>query len=278
MAVFNIEVLDNMNRRIENELIPLIHTVDYEKIDEVIENIIQELHEAIPDKKRISYGITYVVKLLSKALYEKVGNSDLDTFQSSLMLYKNLDTFRTKCVGLGMVSYHGLKDVEAVLPYFKDAANHEIWEIREFAQMYIRKITKKYPNKVQAFLISLTKSENPNHRRFASECLRPVVENRWILNNPEFSLKVLRELFEESDPYPRVSVGNNLSDLSRNLPELVLNIVKELVSRENENSYWIATRACRNLVKIKPIQVMDILKVDTYVYKNKKYKRSDYEK
>jgi len=277
MAVLNIEILDKMNIRIANELIPLIRTVEYAKSDEVIVNILKELHKAIPDKKRISYGITYVVNLLSKALYEWVEDSDLDTFDTAVMIYKNLNSFRSKCVGLGMLSHYGLNNIEATLPYFKDAATHEIWEIREFAQMYIRKITKKYPNEVQAFLLRLTQSVDPNHRRFASESLRPVVENRWILKNPEFSLKVLRELFEESDPYPRVSVGNNLSDLSRQLPEKVFEIVKELVSKENENAHWIANRACRNLVKTEPLRVMDILKVDTYVYKNKKYKRSDYE-
>jgi len=72
-------------------------------------------------------------------------------------------------------------------------------------------------------------------------------------------------------------VGNNLSDLSRQLPELVFEIVKELMSRENENSQWIANRACRNLIKMEPLRVMDLLKVDTYVYKTKKYKRVDYE-
>ncbi|MCM1992615.1 hypothetical protein [Oceanirhabdus seepicola] len=277
MAILNIEILDKMNTRIENELIPLMRTAEYAKTDELIENILQELHKAIPDKKRISYGITYVVKLLSKALYERVEESDLDVFHIATVLYKNLSSFRTKCVGLGMLSYHGLNDIDATLPYFKNAANHEIWEIREFAQMYIRKITKKYPNEVQAFLLSLTQSVDSNHRRFASESLRPVVENRWILKNPEFSLKVLRQLFEESDPYPRVSVGNNLSDLSRQLPEQVFEIVKELVSKENENSYWIANRACRNLVKTEPLRVMDLLKVDIYVYKNKKYKRVIYE-
>jgi len=210
-------------------------------------------------------------------LYEWVEKSNLDTFNIAVMLYERMSSFRSKCVGLGMLSHYGMNDVDVVLPYFKDAATHDKWEIHEFAQMYIRKITKKYPDKVQAFLLDLTKSDNPNHRRFASESLRPVVENRWILKNPKFSLKVLRELFEESDPYPRVSVGNNLSDLSRQLPEVVFMIVEELVERANEDAYWIANRACRNLVKNEPLRVMNILNVDVYTYKKQKYKRSDYE-
>lgn len=277
MAVFDEDVLILMNERIENELKSLLIVEDYDEIEELIEDIVSKLHKAIPESKRVSYGITYVVKTLSKYLFEWLGTSELDVFEKAIMLYRNMKSFRTKCVGLGVLSHYGVNNVDDVLPYFKDAAANEMWEIREFAQMYIRKITKKHPYKVQEFLINLTKSDDPNHRRYASESLRPVVENRWIINNPEFSLKVLRALFEESDPYPRVSVGNNLSDLSRSLPELIFEIVEELVKSGNENSYWIAKRACRNLIMKDPIRVMNILGVDTYVYKNRKYERSDYE-
>ena len=277
LAVLNDKTIEQVKMRIEQELMLVLKAGDYIKTDSLVEDILQEMHKAIPDKKRISYGITYVVKLLSKLLYEWVDKSNLETVQTAVMLYENMKSFRSKCVGLGMLSYHGMNDVKVVLPYFRDAATHEKWEIHEFAQMYIRKITKKYPEDIQSFLLDLTKSNDPNHRRFASESLRPVVENRWILKDPEFSLRVLRELFKESDPYPRVSVGNNLSDLSRQLPEMVFMIVEELVESGNEDAYWIANRACRNLIKNEPLRVMDILKVDAYTYKKQKYNRSDYE-
>ena len=73
-------------------------------------------------------------------------------------------------------------------------------------------------------------------------------------------------------------MGNNLSDLARQLPNLVYDLVKELVDSKDKNSYWIAHRACRNLVKKEPIIVMDLLKVDEYKYKNRIYRRSDYKR
>jgi len=85
----------------------------------------------------------------------------------------------------------------------------------------------------------------------------------------------LRKLFKESEDYPKVSVGNNLSDLSRKNPELILEVVKELKELNNENSDFIAHRACRNLVKTYPVKVMDLLEVDFYQYKKNKYYRSD---
>ena len=83
-------------------------------------------------------------------------------------------------------------------------------------------------------------------------------------------------MFTESSAYPRTSVGNNLSDLARKNPDLIYNIVKDLVQNGNKNSYWIAYRACRNLVKKEPIKVMDLLLIDEYKYKKNHYKRIDY--
>jgi 3-methyladenine DNA glycosylase AlkC len=103
-----------------------------------------------------------------------------------------------------------------------------------------------------------------------------VTQNQWLYNDPEYSLSILRYLFKEKAPYPRTSVGNNLSDLARRLPDLVFRIVKELVESDDKNSYWIAYRACRNLVKKHPLKVMDLLQVDEYKYKGRSHKRVDY--
>jgi 3-methyladenine DNA glycosylase AlkC len=108
-----------------------------------------------------------------------------------------------------------------------------------------------------------------------SESLRPVSGNRWIQNHPEFSLSILRFLFNESSPYPRTSVGNNLSDLARKNPERIYTLVEDLVNSGDKNAYWIAYRACRNLVKKEPIRVMDLLKVDEYKYKKRIHTRHD---
>lgn len=114
-------------------------------------------------------------------------------------------------------------------------------------------------------------------RRFASESIRPVADNQWFKKNPEFCFKIIENLYAESKDYPRSSVGNNLSDWSRIDPERVYSIVEKLVESGDKNSYWIANRACRNLVKKEPIRVMDLLKTDTYKYKTNIYHRKDYQ-
>ena len=56
---------------------------------------------------------------------------------------------------------------------------------------------------------------------------------------------------------------------------MVYKLVKELVASGDKNSYWIAYRACRNLVKKEPDKVMNVLKIDEYKYKNRTYKKRE---
>jgi 3-methyladenine DNA glycosylase AlkC len=146
------------------------------------------------------------------------------------------------------------------------------------AQGLFRKLIAKHPNDVREFLLRLTESPDANLRRFVAETLRPVQENKWFYRDPEYPLSILRNMFKESSPYPRTSVGNNLSDLARRLPDTIYGLVRELVDSGDDNSYWIAYRACRNLVKLDPIRVMNLLRVDEYQYKKRVYRRSDYQR
>lgn len=234
-----------------------------------IEKVLRKMYDLIPDNKRISYGRVHTIKVLSQYLFSKeIGAGYFE------QLFDYTDNWYAKSTALGIISHYAVKDYKPYLGYFEKAASSKNWDIREMAQMFFRKIIKKYPMQMQEYLLNLTSSEDENLRRFVSETIRPVCENRWFQKEPEYSLRILREMFNEKSAYPRTSVGNNLSDLARQNPELIYSIVNELVSSGDKNSYWIAYRACRNLVKKEPERVMNLLKVDEYKYKKAKYTRN----
>jgi 3-methyladenine DNA glycosylase AlkC len=239
---------------------------------------LKELYANIPEKKRVSYGRVYTIKVLANYLYMHLTDTGDPVFKIASTLYTASEEVFSTGVALGILSYCGLVDYAPVLPFFKSAATSPDWDLREFAQMFFRKLIKEYSAEMQKFLLRLVESEDANMRRFVGETLRPVQENAWFYTDPEYSLSVLRHLFRESSPYPRTSVGNNLSDLARHLPGLIYDLVQEMVASGNKNSCWIAYRSCRNLVKKEPIKVMNLLKVDEYRYKTAKYKRSDFQK
>ena len=239
-----------------------------------IPTVLDALHANIPEKKRISYGITHTVKVLAEYLHACLVEKGTPVFEIASQLYDHSENHQEGGVAIGILAEYGLSDYAPVLPFFERAAASPDWILREFTQGFFRRLIKKYPAEMQAYLLNLVKSPDANLRRFVSETLRPVQENRWFYKDPDYSLTVLRHIFRENDPYPRTSVGNNLSDLARRLPELVYGLVEELVNSGDKNSYWIAYRACRNLVKQEPLRVMDALGVDEYRYKKAVYRRT----
>ncbi len=265
-----------VERKIQKGIIKPALAGDYAFAIGNISPIADELYANIPDNKRISYGIVHVIKTLSEYLYTHLTEIDAPVYQVASHIFEEGADSQSKGVALGMLSYCGLNDYRAVLPYFESAAASSDWEVRELAQMFFRKLIKKHPGEMKEYLLKLVKSKDANIRRFVAETLRPVQENRWFYKNPDYSLSILRNMFRESSAYPRTSVGNNLSDLARGLPDLVYDLVAELVESGDKNSYWIAYRACRNLVKKEPGKVMDLLKVDEYKYKKRILKRSGY--
>jgi 3-methyladenine DNA glycosylase AlkC len=264
----------NIEKTIDRKIVGNMIKKKYELAVKNISAIFDKLYQKIPEKKRISYGRVHIVKIMSKCIYEKLSKKRAGDFDVAADLYEKSKDFKSRGVSLGVISFYGLETPKRILPYFISAADSPDFDSREMAQMFFRKIIKKHPAVAKKILLNLVNSSYSNIRRFVSETLRPVKENKWFHDRPEYPLSILRNLFKESAAYPRTSVGNNLSDLAKRNPDLVYKLVKELVDSENEDSYWIAYRACRNLVKKEPEKVMKLLKVDEYKYKNKVYKKS----
>ncbi|MBN1293252.1 MAG: hypothetical protein JXB48_15545 [Candidatus Latescibacteria bacterium] len=263
---------------IENGIIEHALRGHYETAANSIIQIIDKLYDAIPDNKRISYGRVFTVKTLTSYLHTRFAETNAPVLEIASALFVQSEDYKVKGVSLGLLSLYGLHDYPPVLPYFEEGAASYNWDVREMAAIFFRKLIKKYPDAMKDFLMRLAQSENANVRRFVAETLRPVQENRWFYRQPDYPLSVLRLMFHESNPYPRTSVGNNLSDLARRLPELVYSLVEELVKSGDKHSCWIACRACRNLVKKEPVRVMDVLGVDEYKYKKRVYVRGDLER
>jgi 3-methyladenine DNA glycosylase AlkC len=267
---------DHIKEQIQKDLMENFSRGEYLPGVENVRNVLDGMYAAIPAKKRSSYGRYTTIKILAEKLFEELENSNLPIVEIGATMLNSTSDYRTMGVGLGILAFYGVEDYQSVLPYFESAAQADHWEPREYAQGLFRKVVKAHPVALRPDLLEYVQSDSPNLRRFVSEMLRPVVENKWLFQDIEYSISILRYLFKEPHPYPRTSVGNNLSDISRRNPELVLRLVDDLVSMEDEHAYWIATRACRNLVKEYPIRVMDVLGIDEYKYKNRIHKRSDY--
>lgn len=232
-----------------------------------------DVYASIPASKRISRGITWVVERIALLLVQASGE-EMQIDQLALAIYNLLDEGdQLSGVPIFMMGEYGKRYPEETFAFFERAGSSTDWVVREFAAGAFRRMISDNRQVAFDWLMTAVESDNPYLRRMVSETLRPVTDLKWLQKEPQVSLRVLRRLFHEKHPYPRTSVGNNLSDLSRGNPELILDIVRELVQNNDPNSYWIAYRACRNLVKKEPGRVMDLLGVDVYQYKDRNYSR-----
>lgn len=269
-------ITEEHKKRISS-LLNRIETNDYQEYAPVFELIIQMIYDDIPDKKRISYGRYTVLKRVGPVLYSPLSlrNTDIQELSSSIYLQKN-HSWELRALALQLLTIHGAAtdNPQVALPLIEEAAADEEWEVRECASGFVRQLIFNNQEIMHSWYLKMVMSDNPFKRRFASESLRPVADNGWFKKHPEFAFSIIKNLYKEKDKYPRTSVGNSLSDWMRIDEEKTVKIVEELAGNGNENSHWIAYRACRNLVKKKPILVMKILKTDSYQYKNRKYNLS----
>jgi len=266
----------DIEKRIDDSIAGALLGKEYDLAMDAISRVVDDIHANIPDNRRGSYGIVHAIKVLSEYLYGCLVQVMSPSSPRHPICSEGVRMPNAGVVSLGLLSLHGVDDLKSVLPYFELAAASPDWGTLEFAQMFFRRVIRHHPDEAREYLLGLAKSKDANVRRFVGETLRPVQENRWFYRNPDYPLSIIREMFKESSTYARTSVGNNLSDLARHCPETVYSVVGGLVDSGDTNSYWIACRACRNLVKKEPLRVMDLLKVDEYRYKERIYRRSDY--
>ena len=97
-----------------------------------------------------------------------------------------------------------------------------------------------------------SKHPHKNIRRFASEGCRPRLP--WaaaipsLKKDPSPILPILENLKSDKEVYVQKSVANNLNDISKDHPELVINIAKNWQGTSAITD-WIIKQGCRGLLK-----------------------------
>ena len=101
-------------------------------------------------------------------------------------------------------------------------------------------------------LYAWSSSDNEHLRRLSSEGCRPRLP--WAMALPDFKtdptpiLPILETLKDDPSEYVRKSVANNLNDISKDNPEIVLDICDHWLG-QSPRTDWIAKRGCRTLLK-----------------------------
>lgn len=120
------------------------------------------------------------------------------------------------------------------------------------AEFAIRPFIIRYPELTMKQMLVWSKNDNASVRRLSSEGCRPRLP--WAMGLPDFKkdpfliIPILENLKEDASEYVRRSVANNLNDIAKDHPDLVLKIVKKWHGK-NSNTNAIIRHACRTLLK-----------------------------
>ena len=119
----------------------------------------------------------------------------------------------------------------------------------EFA---IRSFLIKYTERTIGEMLKWTKHSHPSVRRLASEGCRPRLPWGVALplfkKDPSMILPILESLKDDPSDFVRRSVANNLNDIAKDHPDIVLSIAGRWKGSSTDTDRLIR-HACRNLLK-----------------------------
>jgi 3-methyladenine DNA glycosylase AlkC len=120
------------------------------------------------------------------------------------------------------------------------------------AEYAIRPFLAQDPERAMEYVREWAEDENEHVRRLASEGCRPRLPWGMALvafkEEPSLILPVLEKLKDDESEFVRRSVANNLNDISKDHPEVVLDICERWYG-DNKNTDWIVKHACRGMLK-----------------------------
>lgn len=119
----------------------------------------------------------------------------------------------------------------------------------------------KYPDEMMAQMLIWSRHEHWGVRRLASEGCRPRLPWAMALpnlkENPSPIIPILENLKNDSARFVRLSVANNLNDIAKDNPEIVIDLVKRWQG-ESEEVDWIIKHGCRTLLKQGNPEIMEL--------------------
>jgi 3-methyladenine DNA glycosylase AlkC len=145
------------------------------------------------------------------------------------------------------VEAYGLDDWEASIPALEEFTQ------RMSAEFTIRPFIVRYAERTMAQLLEWAQHESAEVRRLASEGCRPRlpwgIRLQALIGDPSPILPILEQLKNDGTESVRKSVANNLNDISKDHPDVVLNLLRRWQVDATDEVRWITRHALRTLVK-----------------------------
>ncbi len=157
------------------------------------------------------------------------------------------------------VEQYGLDDYETSVK--------AIEKITQFTscEFVVHSFIIKYPNEMMKQMLVWSTHEHWGVRRLASEGCRPRLPWAMALpnlkKNPAPIIPILENLKNDPSRFVRLSVANNLNDIAKDNPQMVIDLVKRWQGESKEVD-WIIKHGCRTLLKQGNSEMMELFGFD----------------
>lgn len=124
----------------------------------------------------------------------------------------------------------------------------------------------KYPDEMMKQMLVWSKHKHWGVRRLASEGCRPRLP--WAISLPDLKkdptpiIPILENLKNDSSKFVRLSVANNLNDIAKDNPDIVIDLAKSWKG-ESKVVDWVIKHGCRTLLKQGNSEIMKLFGFDS---------------
>lgn len=121
------------------------------------------------------------------------------------------------------------------------------------AEFAVRPFAERYPARTFERLLQLTTHPSPHVRRWCSEGVRPRLpwggHLKHLIEDPAPLWSILEALKDDPSLFVRRSVANNLNDISKDHPNLVVGRCRAWIKDASKEREWVVKHGLRSLVK-----------------------------
>ncbi|HLA41908.1 MAG TPA: DNA alkylation repair protein, partial [Aggregatilineales bacterium] len=193
------------------------------------------LHDALPDNYRETLPV----------LRSAARSHHLDGYSFETMVFPDF------------VEVYGLFDWDVSIPALEQFTQ------QCSAEFAVRPFIVQDQPRMMAQMLEWARHENHHVRRLASEGCRPRLP--WAMALPVFKrdpapiLPILETLKHDESEYVRRSVANNLNDIAKDNPQIVLDTLREWKKHDNTDMQRLISHALRTLIKAGDTQALELL-------------------
>ena len=235
----------------------------------------------MPEPLKNAYNLQYVTRLaksikqawppfdeplfISKVLDDQWEGKELKARMKhiSLMMRSCLPSSFTESVDILLNSSSDFGGFEGMFfPDYIEQFGEEYWDLSVQAleqltqysssEFAVRPMIIRDATKMMKVMLEWASHENEHVRRLATEGCRPRLP--WAMALPEFKknpsliLPILDKLKQDESLYVRRSVANNLNDIAKDNPDIVLSWCRSNIGQHPDTD-WIIKHGCRTLLK-----------------------------